>query len=448
MPPNPRLFRRWTLLAAGVTVACGIVLLISTRAILVWLPADDVLRPIAFPARQLGWTCILLAALPARGVYPKAFFALGLSLLTTVLILGLAEMSSRRLGWDWKRQESTWRQLPPFTREPRTPTGTVFFRREGPEVWNGAVLRTSLIRRGRPVPPVYQAEPVIEVRYDRWGFREEPGQVDWEIAIAGDSFTELGCLPHAQLFTTLLARKSGLRVRNLGVSGTGPYTQLHYLQEFGRSTSLRQIGIVFFEGNDLEDLTAELAALETFRSTGERPHREFDRQTSMLGAVADAWRRWRPASSPSPEIPLVHTFLSSTGAIPVHLTEVPLSRRLIPEGTASRLDGFLEAYRDLSRTLKVSAWLAYMPCKARVLHPRLDPTSPLPAGREPWWPVDLPHQVAEACRRHDILFIDLTPALLAAAKDRGELVFNPLWEFHLNALGSECVANELAHRLK
>src|SRR5690606_35745366 len=65
-----------------------------------------------------------------------------------------------------------------------------------------------------------------------------------------------------------------------------------------------------------------------------------------------------------------------------------------------------------------------------------------------WRPTALPDLIREGCERHGIDFIDLTPVLTEAARDRGELVYNPIVDTHLNARGAELVAGELARRLR
>jgi hypothetical protein len=452
------------------------------------LPADDALGPWAFGLVEAGLLALLLALLPLLGVRPRALAGLGLAMGFVLPLVMLSEIAFRWVDWDFRGQEAAWRRLPPFTREARTPTGTVFFRRDGPEAWTGAVLRASLELRGQAVPSVYRDEPTLVVRYDAQGFRNEAGWTDWDLAVAGDSFTELGFLPYDALFTTLMESGvgagamltthepgrtpgggtppstaggtpaatearfmgSGLewRVRNLGVSGTGPYTQLHYLKEYGDAPSLRQVLIVFFEGNDLEDMELELEAMNRWEATQERPRREFVPQTSLLMALADAWAGVRGDRAGARSVPRVYTFRSAAGPVPVHLTEVPPQRRRLPEDGMERVDRFLAEYHGWTQARDVKAWLAYMPCKARVLHGRIEGEDPRSLHPGPWWSEELPGLVQEACGRHGIRWVDLTPPLLEAAIDRGELVFNPLFEAHLNARGSEVVANALIRKFR
>src|SRR5205814_7470894 len=99
------------------------------------------------------------------------------------------------------------------------------------------------------------------------------------------SFVELGYLPMDQLFTTILGQSLGLRVANFGTSYTGPLTQLSYLQDYGIAQSTRRSVIVFFEGNDLSDLSAESADAEKLKLTGKRPYRKFTKQPSAIKAA-------------------------------------------------------------------------------------------------------------------------------------------------------------------
>lgn len=427
----------------------GVLWVGSAWAIRELLPMDDPLQSAVFGLFEAGGFVLVLALLAGLGLRPRGFAGLGLFLAVTTVCLIVAEVAFRRAGWDFRGQERAWRRLPPFAREARTPTGPVYFRRDGPESWTGAVIRASLELRGREVPPVYRDEPVIVARYDRWGFRTDGDAGDWEIAVAGDSFTELGFLPHEQLFTTILEGELGGRVRNLGVSGTGPYTQLHYLREYGDSPVLKRVLIVFFEGNDLEDMNHEIAALRRFESMGIRPRRPFVAQTSLLVAAVEGWRvlcaalwdRERVAEDPP-----VHSYLGAHGEIPVHLTELLPNQRRLPATAAGRIDAFLGTYAGWARERGVEAWLAFMPCKARVLHSRLRFEGQRSQGREPWWSDKLPGLVSEACAAHGVRFIDLIPALTAASRDRGELVYNSLFEIHLNGKGSECVGLELARQ--
>ncbi|MGE3309892.1 MAG: hypothetical protein AB7O66_07975, partial [Limisphaerales bacterium] len=371
----------------------------------------------------------------------------GVALWVLLGSLGLAEVILRAIDFDFRGEEAALKKLPPFYREPREPSGTVYFRRHGPETWTGQPIRAWLQRMGSPAEAAYVDEPAITARYTALGFRPDSGPPNWEIAIAGDSFVELGCLDDADLFTTRLAEDSGRGVRNLGASNTGPMTHLHYLEAYGVSPALRCAIIVFYEGNDLQDLAWERRALEHHARTGKRGYRTVQRQSSLIGAAYEAWHRPPAAQSPE-ELPMpIHTVRTRNGPVPVTLEPVAPHPADLDPAVVAAWNEFLRRFLDFGRRHRVEIRLAYMPCKARALHGALEPASSEEHRIEPWVPTPLPEWVRESCRAHGVPIIDLTPALRRAVLVDGECPFNPLLETHLNAKGSAIVARELAGRL-
>mgnify|MGYP003868441261 CR=1 FL=1 len=369
----------------------------------------------------------------------------GLCVVSIALIVGVAvvEVFFRVVRFDFRHQAALWQQTPPFFRKPTVPVGTVFFRRDGPLEWTGPVTRRVLEVLNFDAA-AYADEPAITVRYDELGFRNEPRPAAWEIVIAGDSFTELGHLPFAELFTTWLAQALGLRVLNLGVGNTGPLTQLSYLENYGVSPATREAMLVFFEGNDLADLAYEREAELRFQATGKRPFREFRPQTSFLRAVGERIRarRARPPRNPPP--PVDAWFLGQTGRVAVTLGPPPPRGADLTPATAEALESCFSRFAAWGRQHGIRTWLAYMPGKQRVWHTRLEFASAAPEALTNWTPTDLPGVVAESCARHGIRFVDLTPALVADTQVHGEPVFNHLYDSHLNARGSRLVAQALA----
>jgi hypothetical protein len=264
--------------------------------------------------------------------------------------------------------------------------------------------------------------------------------------VAGDSFTELGYLRQDQLFTTQMQQLTGWRVLNLGVSMTGPFTQLTYLETFGVSSALEHTVIVFFEGNDIQDMDAEFDALKIHEATGERSYRSIRKQTSLFRAFGE-WlvNRQHPIQPIVKRLPIFF-FESESGDIPVTIWQVGPSLRDLGPERSNELSSFLRSYSEFGKRHQVTPWLAFMPCKGRVLHDRLKP-SPVSPEVKPWSPTRLPEWVAERCQRHGIRYVDLTPGLLHAARDRGELVYNPIVDIHLNSRGAAIVARELANAL-
>jgi hypothetical protein len=370
-----------------------------------------------------------------------------LSVIVVMVTVAAAEGVVRVLGIDVLRQERAWRRMAPFYRQPTVPAGEVFFRRDGPETWTGQVINTQM-KLYRVTPNPYVDEPVTTVRYDSLGFRAAGDLDDWEIAIAGDSFTELGSLTDDELHTTNLGRLLGVRVRNLGVSQTGPLTHLHYLHAWGVAPSTRHVVIAFFEGNDLWDLRDEYRALARWRATGEREYREIGSDASILRTLDGMWQTFRrPAIGPDSAIQA--WFRGRDGDVPVTLAYAPESSAdvLGDDELLAALDHFFQGYAGFARQAGATPWLAYMPVKLRAAHGRLR----FPEGRRTpyarWEPTDLPDLMAGYAARHGIRFIDLSPALAAEAARSGELPYHSIYDTHLNALGAAAVARELAKRL-
>jgi hypothetical protein len=406
-------------------------------------PEDPVWAAFVPMVFALGLVPLLMSLLPVRPIVSSALCGVSVSMLILVGLIALGEVMCRWVGFDFNRQEATWRRLPPYCRQPKEPTGTVFFRHDGPEVWTGRVISTGITLAGWTLPEAYRHEAEVTVRYDAHGFRDEEDLKDWEIAVAGDSFTELGSVPFEELFTTVLARGTGSRVRNLGVSSTGPFTHLSYLENYGVAPSLRQMLVVFFEGNDVYDLAEELGAIQHHEATGRRPYRVFEKQTSLMTALGGLWGEegWREPRSLD-LIPMFH-FHGAHGTEPVTISQLPPGLEELTSIDHARIDRFLSDFQKLGQRKGVKIGLVYMPCKGRVLHGRLEAVEAEREGGRLWEPTRFPEVMAEGCRRRGIEFIDVTPALRLAAQDHGELIYNPILDEHLNTRGSLIVGRTL-----
>jgi hypothetical protein len=367
--------------------------------------------------------------------------------MAAVLSLSVAEIIGRWVGYDFSGREQALRETPVWYRIPTVPVAEVFFRRPGPDEWTGKVLTVAL-KRWHALDEAYEDEPEITVRYDSRGFRNPESLIDWQIAVVGDSFVEAGNLPYEQMFTTRLARILGVTVKNLGVSHTGPLTQVRYLREFGVAPGTRHAVLVFFEGNDPRDVVREHHALRRFARTGLRPYRTVPKQTSFLRALWSLFSRSEEVGDRSPEPRLYRnaTFRSQDGEIDVSVGFAPAGRKDLPPGTDAILESAVAAWAREARAFGLTPWLAYMPGKRRALHESLTFLGNAETGVVNWVPGDLPNLLREMCAGHEVRFIDFTPAL-AAASARGILTFNPIVDSHLNAAGDEVVAETLAEQM-
>ena len=399
------------------------------------------------PLAAAGVILALLGWLTYRPRLARLSAGFCVAVMMLIVVLTGADVLFRVIGYDFDRQQAALRHLPPFYRRPSVRTGEIYFRRPGPQVWTGKVI-AGAVEALHLQTDFYRDEHPITVRYDAQGFRNDPPLSDWEIAVAGDSFTELGFLPQDRLFTTLLAEKLGVRVRNLGVSHTGPLTQLHYLRTYGLAPSTRRVAIAFYEGNDLDNLDLKYSQWRRFRKTGWRPAGLFHPQTSLLRAIGQAILRADVRHSPPNEV-VPDAFLHLGGrTIPVSFDDVPVGSAEVAPETREALEYVFREYAAFARAHHVQPWLFYFPCKVRVWHGMLEFNEKTRVDASDWQPTDLPEYLRRLARGHGLYFVDLTPALIRETRATQKLLFNPIVDTHFTALGSAVVADELARVLR
>ena len=395
-----------------------------------------------------GAVLFLFGLLPLSEGLSRISIRLCVAFLSVCFFLAVAEPVSRLVGYDFARGEQNHLATPLYFRMPRTPLGEAYFKREGSQRWQGNVLSTRLQQLGvRPDP--YADDPPIDARYDADGFRNPAQLTDWEVVVAGDSFTELGYLPDEDMFTTILAADLGLRVKNLGTAGTATLTQLAYIENFGLSESTRHVVIAFFEGNDQQELMREYQALRRFEETGERELREIEKQTSVLRAVyAFASRLDMPAVRDRTEA----FFETAEGRLPLSMLHAPPAPEDMPDGfwevITEALDFATDRYASLASEHGVTPWMVYVPCKLRVYGDLVEYEDHVSDRIRKWQPTALPQVVQEACEARGIRFVDLSPALREAASEQRVMLYNTIYDTHLNAEGSRFVGHELARRMR
>ncbi|TMA55381.1 MAG: hypothetical protein E6J75_12085 [Deltaproteobacteria bacterium] len=378
-----------------------------------------------------------------------------IALLTVVVTVLALEIGFRLAGFDFEFKARAFNKIPIFLRQPVVPVGPAFFRRPGPDRWQGQVLETAYRMNGG-VDGAYRDEPVVLVTYDSLGFRNPPDLHDWEIAVAGDSFTELGFLSYEDLFTTRLGNLLKLRVKNLGVSYTSTFTQTFYLKAYGKSASTTDAVVVFFEGNDVLEMAFEHQRLENAArpdaagraDPGPSRLETLPKQSSLLKAAYRLLTRARPnvrQAAPNAEA-MTHAnayFHSGATQVAVTLDYAPGTREL-PAEAKSILADAIHGWGETARALGLRPWLAYMPCKRRVLDGHL---TSLDGQSLPILGSDLPELVRTLTTDAGVRFVDLT-ATLRRETDVGRLTYNPIADTHLNRLGSLTVGDALADALR
>ncbi len=203
---------------------------------------------------------------------------------------------------------------------------------------------------------------------------------------------------------------------------------------------------MFFEGNDLADLGREYKELQEYLTKGKRYLRGRRKQTSLLRALCElSSARWDRL--PEPQLEPNACFQSASGPVPVTLSLPPGPVSTLPTNAIRALEFFMTGYARFAKQHRVRPWLAYMPSKPTVLRGLLSfPEESGSAWRE--WPAsDLPDYVKADCARHGIRFINLTPTLVAETQRTRQLLYNAMYDTHLNRHGAKVVALELARQL-
>ncbi len=433
-------------------LVCGLVLAVA--GIGVWLELAPTPRSLLF------WMCVCSAAggalmlgaallLPPGRVFNWLRWT-SINGLVLGALLGSGEIVCRLAGVNFTRlsqgDADPRAAYPLCFHEPAELMGTIYFKRPGSQSWTGRPL-TDIMSLYHATDHAYEDERPFTLAFDHDGFRNPPGMTDWDVVVVGDSFTEAGYQPFEQIYTSVAAARSGLRIRNLANCNTGPFTQMEFLRRFGHAPSCRIAVMGFFEGNDIRDARHEADAQARFAATGERPLREIGPQMSLLKALYlmmksrvhfDLSTRYQNA-----------VFIAGGKERPITLKEPPLPEdpeTLSPEERAL-VSRFLNEWRDLCTESGLLPALLYIPGNNRIYHglTRIDPDAP--AALHSWRPTALPAFIRKECETRGIAFIDSCPALRAAA-ETGVLVYNPIFDTHFNQEGSRLAGEVLAGALK
>jgi hypothetical protein len=381
-----------------------------------------------------------------------------IALISTIATALTLEAICRLVDIDFEFKAHAYNTVPIFFRPPMVPVGPAFFRRPGPDRWEGQVLH-QFYRMAGGTDGRYRDEPEVSITYDAFGFRNPENLRDWEVVVVGDSFTELGFLPYEELFTTQLGEHLGVRVKNLGASMTGTFTHVFYLAEYGKAPSTRDAVLVFFEGNDFADLVHEHELMETpGRAGGTRGRRSALPARLVILAPQNSFLKaaYRLVSGRRDELPTgTHPLVRDAARFNAYFTwngvETPVNVEYARPPNAKQLtypevsltNQAIHDWAEAARSLGLRPWLVFMPCKRRVLDGYL-------AWRNGALPVGLGKGIPEFMRRvalsNAVRFIDVTPALRSATQ-AGRLTYNAVGDSHLNRLGSLTVAYSLADAL-
>jgi hypothetical protein len=370
-----------------------------------------------------------------------------------LLSLFAIELAFRIVGYDFDRKSDALARVPIFFRRPTVPVGEAFYRRSGPDHWEGRVLTTMMRERG--VPERYlPAEAPVSIAYDAFGFRNPEDLDDWEIVLVGDSFTELGHLADRDLVSSRLADALGVGVKNLGVSYTGTFTHAAYLREFGQAPSARLAVLAFFEGNDIGNVMREWKWIEaarkrkaTLQPAGRTGDAEGFSPLAPQSSFLLALFRQLTDSLNEPRKPIEHDalFVEGNHEVPITLGQSPPALRKLGVHRRQLIEEALGAFAEAAREFGMEPWLLYVQCKRRVLagHARAVDRAAGPIFRAR----GVRAYAESAARARGFRFVDPTSALRAEA-GAGRLPYNAVMDTHVNALGARVIADVLADALR
>ncbi|MET0554655.1 MAG: hypothetical protein ABW221_16555 [Vicinamibacteria bacterium] len=465
------------------------------------------------PARQIAWivgfaALVLLwslraaprptdARLPAP-VLGGLTLAISATLCLLVLELGLRGLGARLPTWmaaprrdlGEARPDPRWQEAPRYGPRLAANVRATCQWRHGDIVRMG-FLAPDLVRHDDYTFPLVT---------DADGFRNDDAPSGFEIAALGDSFTDALTLPVERTWPSLLAQRTGARVRNFGTAGFGPGQERRLLEEYALPHRPRVAVVAFFAGNDLQDAER----FDTFVRTGSFPGgslgwkfkdviARFDDSYVLslfhaLGTLAGE-RRALPAvhadtgpadyTGEDPGAPPVAraTFDRGLYAVPVagrvvrfafmppYLNCLQLSRAELERSPG--WEATTRAYREMNRLAAAQGTrlaVVFVPSKAQLYLPLVrgafaaddversvavslrDLPHPPKAARLLEHRLALNELVRDFCEREGIAFHDLTPAL-AARLASGTNVYFPD-DSHWNAAGHETAAAAIAEWLR
>jgi hypothetical protein len=278
-----------------------------------------------------------------------------------------------------------------------------------------------------------------DVQYDTRGFRN-PATLDRaDVAMVGDSFVHGVFVPQAELASSRLGELLGTSVYNLAQVGYGPLQEAAVVRRFALPLQPRVIVWVFYDGNDLRDISAFHEFQKDYAATVQKRHnivaRSFTRNVlAALGMLAG-----KAHESAVPRSALWHHGTSSER---VYFLERAHDIDATEEVELEEFHDLLDGAATAAASQGAHMILAFAPTKFRVLHDMIE----LPENSDltDWRLSDLPQRLADLAHglSTPVPFVDLTPGLVDMAR-RGTLPYFAD-DTHWTPAGHDAVARELA----
>jgi hypothetical protein len=331
----------------------------------------------------------------------------------------------------------------------------------------------------------FSAEEHSDVTYDAQGFcnppRDSYDRPSIEVVIMGDSFTGCVATDAEATWMSRIGQLTGLTVYNVGRGGTGPYEYLQIFRYFGLTKSPKVALMNIYEGNDLRDavryhehLDAVQAGDEGFADARDRFEPELDYEALLdhplgrssyavnlgLAAIGKAHEGIgnaiaRARGTLPPRVNFHYELRFADGALvpfnvqnadKVEVRYAGLLRR--GEVQLSAFDQALERLVALGNTHDFLPVVSYAPSAYTAYAQFVAFEDDALATLMPWFSAVQRAYLKQKSEALGIAFIDLTPALQAAARElqATELLYYPA-NVHYTPAGHRVVGDVLAAAL-
>jgi len=364
--------------------------------------------------------------------------------------LGIAEAAA----WAWPTRhlmDNPWYQA---TGEAMTAARDLPYQRPPHLRWAG-LSRGDLAMDDDELDP---SARTVTFATDSEGFRNEDGAGPSDIVFLGDSFTEAGNTPVGETFPALVGRRTGCRIRNLGVAGFAPPTELIVLRNSGLKHMPSVVVWQVAESNDLFDSREFSEWVKKGRPDFRGDPQDIPTRLQSWGRRSPTRRLFDLLRRPKPW-PVRGTFKDASGAehdvrfeeafpgpeqSPAAHPGWPVMRAALHDGGQILAERKIDLvvvmipmkFRALAESMRFDRLPVDRPGKGRVLVDAWPAEFDLPVEQS------MAYHLDEVCHEVGATFVDTTAALKRQAA-AGELGFLPM-DTHLSPAGHRLVAALIA----
>lgn len=287
-----------------------------------------------------------------------------------------------------------------------------------------------------------QEQIPFDAQFDDNGFRNTKTPTSADIVFVGDSFTEALLVPTVDVVSDRLAAHYGAQTANFGMMTYGPYQELEVVKRYAVPMRPKVVVWLFFEGNDLGDVTYYEWATKDLAGLHEQYHSFIHRSFSMNlpRTLYHASRAFKPSGEPR------SAGLSNDPSQRFYFLHPPKDPTDKKNAAAlETFDRLMHEAHQVTAEAGIRLVVAFIPVKLRVFDDllKIDPSSDVAQ-----WPrTDVPQRVRKIVEgvSPSIVYVDLLPPLRAAAA-RGETPYYHI-DSHWNSNGHKIAAEALAEAI-